>query len=42
MKEVTKRNEVKWVKITHKARNVYAVAFDWKGENIRVKGSNRV
>jgi hypothetical protein len=28
----TKRNGIKWVKITHQARNVYVVAFGFKGE----------
>ena len=31
MKEVTKRNDVKWVKITHVGRNSYVVAFGFNG-----------
>jgi hypothetical protein len=30
--EQTKRKGCKWVKITHKARNVYVVAFGFRGE----------
>ena len=32
MKEVTKRQGIKWVKITHEARNVYVVAFGFKND----------
>lgn len=31
MMETTKRKGIKWVKITHKARNVYVVAFGFQG-----------
>jgi hypothetical protein len=30
--EQTKRQGIKWVKITHKARNVYVCAFGFRGE----------
>jgi hypothetical protein len=30
-KEITKRQGIKWVKITHVSRNHYAVAFGWAG-----------
>lgn len=32
MKEVTKRQGCKWVKITHVGRNSYAVAFGFNGD----------
>lgn len=31
-KETTKRQGCKWVKITHKARNAYVVAFGFRGQ----------
>lgn len=30
--EITKRNGNKWVKITHRARNHYVVAFGFAGD----------
>lgn len=43
-KETTKRQGCKWVKITHKARNVYVVAFGFKGnfEATRVNQGSKV
>lgn len=31
IKDMTKRQGIKWVKISHEARNVYVVAFGFAG-----------
>ena len=43
IKETTKRQGCKWAKITHKARNVYVVAFGFNGDikAVRVQSGSK-
>jgi hypothetical protein len=41
--EITKRQGIKWVKITHRARNDYIVAFgfQWNVEAFKVQSGSK-